>query len=305
MKLTALVISLLLVPVAALAADPISVQVDQPIAQGAYVVGVGSKVSISLPGQSQSHPGMFLGKVTARDGGTDSFMFWDEMAGQIDYVPAALVKIADDSLQSIFKLYDQEGGTCTAYAIDDFMEQLSLTGFVGTGALAQTLSTEQGRTQLLVDAVSQYYLSLSIAIRRSVSSMGSERNLDSNARRRHLKTPNRFGSFCWISSRQDIRWPWVLISARTCSMRRFRSSITQILPSLSIIGCGFRGRSAESSGGHTVVAVASFIANGKLELLMLDSDWDAPRVWDFDSVFVPKTAYSEIEFDICDSATGK
>lgn len=300
MKSSALLLSLLF-PFAALAADPITVQIDQPVAQGAFSVGVGSKVSILLPGQSDSHAGLFLGKVTAGDGSTDSFMFWDETANTVDYVPANLVQIPDDGLQNIFKLYDQAGDTCTAYAIYDFLEQLHQSGFVGNGALAQTLSTEKGRTQLLVDAVSQYYLEPQHQNSASGILNGFGKQYGFSCKAKFFQGAESIRTF--ILSRLAAGFPvpvgfWIgpdMFNAPT-KMIDFANPSEKVDNRLWIP----RQIGERNSGGHTVVAVASFVENGHLQLLMLDSDWDAPRIWDFDKIFVAKTAFKEIEFDACD-----
>jgi hypothetical protein len=54
-----------------------------------------------------------------------------------------------------------------------------------------------------------------------------------------------------------------------------------------------------NSGGHSIIAVGSFDLNQKTYLLMLDSDWSEPRIWDMDSFLNDKTALDEVEFVSC------
>jgi hypothetical protein len=54
-----------------------------------------------------------------------------------------------------------------------------------------------------------------------------------------------------------------------------------------------------NSGGHSVVAAGSFELNNKTYLVMIDSDWSEPRIWDMDSFLNDKTALGEVEFVSC------
>jgi hypothetical protein len=54
-----------------------------------------------------------------------------------------------------------------------------------------------------------------------------------------------------------------------------------------------------NSGGHSVVAVAAFEALGKKRLLMLDSDWAEPRIWDLELALGGRTDIGAIEFHSC------
>jgi hypothetical protein len=53
-------------------------------------------------------------------------------------------------------------------------------------------------------------------------------------------------------------------------------------------------------GGHAIVAAASFSINQKIKFLVLDSNWNEPRVWDAESYLQGKTAITEMIFHSCD-----
>ena len=54
-------------------------------------------------------------------------------------------------------------------------------------------------------------------------------------------------------------------------------------------------------GGHSVVAVAGFEFQNQSKLLMLDSDWSEPRIWDVQKYLGDKkTAIAEMEFYTCE-----
>ena len=54
-----------------------------------------------------------------------------------------------------------------------------------------------------------------------------------------------------------------------------------------------------NAGGHVIVAAGSFISKGKKKLLILDSDWAEPRVWDLERYVARKSAYKEIGVHSC------
>ena len=54
-----------------------------------------------------------------------------------------------------------------------------------------------------------------------------------------------------------------------------------------------------NSGGHSIVAAGFFEYINKTFLVMIDSDWSEPRVWDLELFLNNKTALSEMEFISC------
>lgn len=290
----------LLSSIAAMAA-PIQVEVTRGYTQGGYPVGVGSLVSMLFPGQSAAQPGLFLGRLVQPGGQLDSFMFFDPQHAVIYYVPASAVSMSDSGLQNVLRLYEQVGGTCTAYAIDDYLQQLHLSGFVGNGQLGATLSTEEGRTQLLANAINEYYLE-------------PQHQYSTNAILNGIG--KGYGFTCKAKSFSDLATLQTFLETTLATGTpvavgfnvppdMFNAPFTLIDEAVSPTQAQDnrlwipRQIGQRASGGHTVVAIASFIWNSRLELLMLDSDWDAPRVWDFNSVFNSRTALEEVEFDVC------
>lgn len=53
-------------------------------------------------------------------------------------------------------------------------------------------------------------------------------------------------------------------------------------------------------GGHSVVATGIFTFAGSDYVVMLDSDWTLPRVWDLSQALSDHTAYNEVEFFTCE-----
>ena len=55
-----------------------------------------------------------------------------------------------------------------------------------------------------------------------------------------------------------------------------------------------------NGGGHAIVAAAAFTSMGRRKVLVLDSNWSEPRVWDLDKYLGQKAAISEMVFHHCD-----
>ena len=54
-----------------------------------------------------------------------------------------------------------------------------------------------------------------------------------------------------------------------------------------------------NNGGHSIVAAGAFELNNRTYLVMIDSDWSEPRVWDMDSFLNDRTVLNEIDFISC------
>jgi hypothetical protein len=54
-----------------------------------------------------------------------------------------------------------------------------------------------------------------------------------------------------------------------------------------------------NAGGHVIVAAAAFVSKGKKKILVLDSDWAEPRVWDLERYLSKKAAVKEMGFHTC------
>lgn len=138
-----------------------SVETQSPISIGAFPVGIGSFLELRSQDQSrQAYSAILLGELLNHDGSMHSMMLLNRDLREIEYIGGEYLTPTTPGYQTVLKLYEQQGGTCTGYAIDDFLLQTNLSGFQGTGVLQVELSTEEGRTELLADAIHQYYLVL-------------------------------------------------------------------------------------------------------------------------------------------------
>ena len=231
-------------------------------------------------------------------------MLLDENDSTIYMTDKSDATFATTSLQPVLRQYDQVDGTCTGYAIDHFMQQMYWAGFAGAGTttLKDTLSTEEGRTQLLVESINSYYLA-------------TQHHFSINGILNQFGT--RFGFACtkktftdpvkakdYVEIRMKTGLP--LLIAFNIGPNMMNSDITTKDYESGIVSDVRlwipRKTGERNSGGHSVVAAAEFETKGKKKLLMLDSDWSEPRVWDLDSyLFDSHVALEEIEFYACDA----
>ncbi|MFL5812107.1 MAG: hypothetical protein ACJ763_00900 [Bdellovibrionia bacterium] len=281
--------------------DAIQVRMDHPVSRGVYPVAVGSQLRFELPNQNTPRSGLFLGRVVKSNGQVDSYMLLDPKTMNVLYVPAGLIQIADRGLENVLDPYAQVGGTCTGYAINHFLVQTAMDGFRGNGALLKTLSTEEGRTSLLADSINQYYLVLQH--RYSIRGI-----LDGYGKRFGFHCQNhRFdsaqGARNFLLSRLAQGAP-VLISFNIgTQMRTSPFDLLRIRPaSYAKLDRRLwvpRKVGERNGGGHSIVAASVFDLNGRPGVVVIDSDWSEPRIWDITDYLDEHTAIQEVEMITC------
>jgi hypothetical protein len=282
-------------------AEPITVQVDQSIPQGPARIGVGSPITLKFPGDSKAHTGEFLGQLVQNGTQPDQLMLLDLERSRIFLVNRSDLEIQRGDFQKIVKLYNQVDGTCTGYAMNDLFQQISLNGTAGNAQLKQTFSTEKGRTQFLVRAINDYYIATQhrTSIRGILSTYGKEFGLKCG-----MKTFSDTESAESYVGRKVLAGTPVLI-AFNIGPNMYDSDLTiaDYAKPRTVMDRRLwlpRKVGERNTGGHSVLAVAAFQAKGKNRLLMLDSDWAEPRVWNLDLALGGKTAVGEIEFHVCE-----
>lgn len=282
-------------------ASEIQIRIDRAQPHGAYHVGAGSPIMFELPNQNVQRDGLFLGRIVKPSGELDSFLILEPKTHNVLYIPAALAQISDHGLENILDPYPQQGGTCTGYAIDHYMIQMALAGFRGNGALIKSLSSEEGRTGLLADAINQYYLVLQH--RFSITGI-----LDGYGKRFGFKCQDKKFSTAADARgyllRELTQGMPVLISFNIGTQMRTTpfdlmtmhpASYTKLDPRLWTP----RKTGERNGGGHSIVAASLFMLGNRPEVIVVDSDWSEPRIWDISDYLDDHTAIQEIEFITC------
>lgn len=282
-------------------AEPIQVRIDRPIARGAYSVGIGSQIRFELPKQNTARTGLFLGRAVKPDGRVDSYLILDQKTMNVMYVPADLIQISNRGLENVVDPYPQVGGTCTGYAIDHFLVQTALDGFRGNGVLLKTLSTEEGRTNLLADAINQYYLVLQHRFSIGGILNGYGKHFGFKCQDRKFTSARSARDF--LLSRLAQGAP-VLISFNIgTQMRVSPFDLLRMRPaSYAKLDRRLwvpRKIGERNGGGHSIVAASVFDLGGRPEVVVIDSDWSEPRIWDISDYLDDRTAIQEVEFFTC------
>jgi hypothetical protein len=286
---------------APLAEASIVAKVTSPVAHGDSKVGVGSELSLTFGGESGAHAGVFLGKLVQPSGAFSNYLLLDDTDSTVYLTNQNDASFGTDSLQTVLRQYDQVDGTCTGYAIDHLMQQMFWSGFSGNGTLKTTLSTEEGRTQLLVSSIDAYYLAT-----QHRNSLNTILNGDFG---------KQYGFTCPKRMFED---PAKAIAFMNQKMKKGLPVLVSFYIGPNMVESDIKIKDYETgvvddnrlwvprqigernSGGHSVVAVSAFQSQGKTKLLMLDSDWTSPRVWDLEAYLGGNVAISEIEFYACD-----
>ncbi len=282
-----------------LAAD-IKVKTEKAIPVGQFTVGIGSEVIIESADPEISGPAIFLGKATLPDG-TNSFqIYFNKTTEKIYYVDATRFSGNSSNKQTVLNPYEQAGGTCTGYAIYDFLQQSHLSGFKGTGVLETHLATEKGRTTLLVDNINEYYLTPQH--RYSIAGILNKYGKSLGFVCKTYKTDSYEKAQDKILS--NLRTGSPLIIAFNLGPNMYQSPFAlkmhdESKPKMDSRLWIPRKIGERNSGGHTIVVAGSFEFNHKTYLVTVDSDWSEPRVWDMESFLNDKTALDEVEFTTC------
>ncbi|MBC7712086.1 MAG: hypothetical protein H7177_02020 [Rhizobacter sp.] len=285
----------------ALAAD-VSSTVVSAIETGNFAVGIGSTVNLKSTDESINGPAVFIGSTVKPDGTNSYQMYLNTKSKKVYYIqPENFKRLNPFKQQKVLDSYEQTGGTCSAYAINNFLQQTNLTGFQGTGELQKAVSTEEGRTNLLADAINEYYLTTShqYSLKGIMNKYGKKYGFSCNK----LQTDSYEKASALILSHVKSGLPVIVsfnigpvMAKSPFALEIYDQPHGELDNRLWIP----RKTGERNSGGHSIAAVGSFVANSKTYLVMLDSDWSEPRVWDMEAfLHDPKTAINEMEFITC------
>lgn len=264
-------------------------------------LAIGSKIELQFKSGNPKVTGTFLGRMINNPDYGDEILFLAEKKNEVQMIDTDSVKTSfpKDSLQSIVSPNIQSGDTCAAYAIYHYWQQTHEFGFPGNGVLSQSFSTERSRMQVLEEAITRYYMGRASA------------DLQSSLK----KFGDTYGFKCkekvFVESADAIEFVYKRASEGKPVLMEFFIGPTMADSEFMLID--FETNSAmdnrlwvprkvgqRNSGGHALVAVGGFIQNGKRFVLVLDSNWTEPRLWDLDEYLGGKTAIKEMIFHGCD-----
>jgi hypothetical protein len=291
---------LLFVSLSALAQE-VTVKVLERKSHQNFSIGVGSKVELTFSRERTTKQAIFLGRMVDQNKKNIEFMFLDEQKTRILLIsPENVEGLNKASTQPIIRPIDQKGSTCTAYAFLHFWDQIYMSKFKSTQQLIDVMSSDRGRMQYLEVAIEKYYINN----RTNITTLIKEDGKD-------------FGFTCKNNPFTDSKQAAEFIFQKTSEGR-------PVMIDFNIGGSDMVTSSYEltdyekpltmdrrlwiprkvgqrTTSGHTIVAAAGFISKGKKKVLVLDSDWSEPRVWDLQRYIAQKAAVKEMGFHTCES----
>ena len=290
-------IVLFLISFSALAQE-VNVKVLSRIKHGHFDLGIGSQVELDFKTSRQVKKAIFLGRMINQDGETIEFLFLDEVKTRIMmFDPDNISGFRKSTSQAIISPIDQVGSTCTAYGFFHFWEQMYEAGFKGNAELASTMEPDRRRMQFLEEAIDLYYIQNKINITSHMKNYG--KRFGFKCKNNSFKDPSLAADFIFkiTSEGRPVLIDFNIGSDMVASSYEINDYETPVGrdPRLWIP----RRVGERMSSGHVIVAAAAFISKGRKKVLVLDSNWTEPRVWDLKKYVSSKTAVKEMGFHTC------
>lgn len=277
----------------------VRVKIISAVKHANFDLGIGSKVELEFKTMNVKKQAIFLGRMVDQENKTVEFLFLDEKKTRISMIdPGNIEGFRKSRAQAVISPIDQMGSTCAAYGFFHFWNQMNAVGFQGTEELPLTFESDRRRLQFIEEAIDLYYLQNKINITTLMKNYGK-----------------RFGFKCKNNPQTDSRRAAeflfnkglegkpILIDfnigsdmvASTYEVTDFENPVSRD-PRLWVP----RKVGERNSSGHVIVAAGSFISKGKKKLLVLDSNWTEPRVWDLERYIASKAAVKEMGFHTCE-----
>lgn len=279
-------------------AQEVNVRVVNPIKNQITDLGIGSRVQLDFKTYRVQKPAIFLGRMVTQDGKTAEFLFLDEQKTRITMIdPQNVSGFRKNTSQAIMSPIDQLGSTCTAYGVLHFWGQMYEVGWKGTPELMSVMESDRRRMQLLEETIDLYYIQNKTNITTMMKNYG--KRFGFNCRNNPFTNPRQAADFLFQKTSEGKP---VLIDfnigsdmvASTYEVTDYETPVSRD-PRLWLP----RKVGQRATSGHVIVAAGAFISKGRRKLLVLDSNWTEPRVWDLDRYLGSKVAIKEMGFHTC------
>lgn len=276
----------------------VELKVLQSVKHQNFDLGIGSKVELDFVNKREVKEVTFLGRMINQENENIEFLFLDEQKTRILMIdPNNLRGIRKSRTQPIISPIDQMGSTCAAYGFFHFWNQTYVSAFKAEPMLSETMDSDRKRMQFLEEAIDLYYLQNKTNITTLMKNYGK-----------------RFGFKCKNNPQTDSRkaadflykkasagYPILVdfnigsdMVSSTYEVTDFETPVGRD-PRLWIP----RKVGQRNSSGHVIVVAGAFISKNRKKLLVLDSNWTEPRVWDLDRYIKSKAAVKEMGFHTC------
>jgi hypothetical protein len=283
------------------ASAPVQIELQARVRLDRFELGVGSRVKLVFSSQRGPVDGIFLGRVVESNGRGDEMLILDlqkTRAYLIDRVNARFSGRAGRA-QLILRPMDQQGQTCAAYAFTHYWQQYALAGFPRNESLSEMMASERSRTKFLEENISRYYLDRSISVASVMKRLGVR--FGAVCKTHQFASGSMAADFVYRHSKAGIP---VLIDFFLGPNMVTSTYETVDFEKPGTIDSRLwvpRRKGEGVFSGHAIVSAAAFEARGRRKLLVIDSNWDQPRIWDVDRYLSDRTAAKEIGFTVCQS----
>jgi hypothetical protein len=279
-------------------AQEVSVKIVTPVKTENASLGIGSRVELDFKTKNEQKPAIFLGRMVNQENKSIEFLFLDEKKTRISMIdPSNVEGFKKSSSQVIIQPIDQKGSTCAAYGMFHFWNQMKAVGYKGTEELSSTMESDRKRLQFIEEIIDLYYLQNKLNITTLMKNFG--KRFGFKCKNNPFTDPKAAAEFIFNKTGEGkpvlidfnigpdmVTSTYDLNDFETVSGRDARLWVP-------------RKVGQRNAGGHVIVAAASFVSKGKRKVLVLDSDWAEPRVWDLEKYLGKKAAVKEMGFHSC------
>jgi hypothetical protein len=281
-------------------AEQVKLKVITAIKDVHYDLGIGSKVELTFVEKNEKKEYLFMGKMLNHPDLGEEILFLDEKDTRIIMIDASSMTstFLAKKIQNIVSPVDQTGDTCAAYALFHYWRQTAAVGFEGNSELGPVMGKENSRMKFLEESITRYYMGRSANLKPIMKIFG-----------------DRFGFKCkekvFEKSTKAVDYVYNQSATGRPVLMEFFLGKDMVESSFEIEDYETNAEmdtrlwiprkvGEKNGGGHAIVAAAAFTSQGRKMVLVLDSNWTEPRVWDLTKYFGEKAAISEMIFHSCD-----
>lgn len=283
----------------------LEVTILEPFSAGPWDLAAGSPLSLQTKnGLTQA---LFLSKVVYPQSKQAHYMFLDLNRSRVYWANESQVTWKtknnknpySNKTQVTLNPYAQVGNTCAAYGIFHYFLQKKISK-PDQGKMKEVLNTEQERTQLLAQAISQYYVDRP----NHASFLGVYKRLgESLGLSCRMHSLNSLSKITSLIQEKLLQSNPVLLGFNIGS-DMVESSYPvydeQDLTSFDERLWVPRRRGQKLGGAHAIVLSAYFEMDQRPYAVVIDSDWEEPRIWDISKYLNSKVPLNELEVYSCD-----
>lgn len=245
----------------------------------------GMKIELQEKGNSPVSA-IYLGHLVSVSGKKEYVGFFEEgNPGILHYVAPERLSFENAGEEHyIAKSINQVGSRCAAYSMFNCVRQLKLTNF-STDVADKSLAEEESRSSLLVSILNDYYYNDNF-----------KGNLDAITR---VMTPLKYKTYgiprdtsfkSNVEKYVKLGWPTLIsfeVPNEMSTVDYYIVGHDAGIEETKAFGRNLwspKTQDQSKHGAHMVLVQGLFEANGKKKLLVLDPNFQVPRLWDLDTL---------------------